>query len=73
MVLMYENGWIRKIKLTSKFMTSQPCKQIIAKHILSNISRSKDNQAVKFVQFLNTLCTKCGGKPEKLKLSISLD
>ena len=54
-------------------MTSLPWKQIIAKHILSNISRSKDNQAVKFVQFLNTLCTKCGGKPEKLKLSISLD
>ena len=34
---------IRKIRLISKFMTSQPGKQTIARHILSIISRSKDN------------------------------
>ena len=32
---MYENGLIRKIKLISKFMTSQPEKWIITIHILS--------------------------------------
>ena len=34
----------RKIKLISKFMTSQPGKQIIAIHILPNISRRKGNE-----------------------------
>ena len=37
----------RKIKLISKFMTSQPGKQTIAIHILPNISRSKANQTIK--------------------------
>ena len=36
-------------------MTSQPEKQTITIHILTNISRSKDNQAMKFGQ----LYTKC--------------
>ena len=55
---------------------------------MSNISRSKDNQAMKFGQliqynmwnvFLEKLCTKGGGETsprlfsEKLKMSISLD
>ena len=31
-------------------MTSQPGKQIIAIHILTNISKSKANQAMKFGQ-----------------------
>ena len=39
---------LRKIKLISKFMASQPKKNTIAMHILPNISRSKDNQATKF-------------------------
>ena len=39
---------IRKISLISKFRTSQPGKQIIAIHILLNISKSKGNQAIKF-------------------------
>ena len=43
---------IRKIRLLSKFMTSQPEKQTIAIHILPNISRSKRNQAIKFGQFI---------------------
>ena len=33
-------------------MTSQTRKQIIAIHILPNISRSKDNQAMKFGQLI---------------------
>ena len=42
-----KKGLIRKISLTSKFMTSQPGYQTITIHILPNISRSKDNQTVK--------------------------
>ena len=33
-------------------MTSQPGKQTIAKHILSNISRNKGNQAMKCGQLI---------------------
>ena len=62
--------------------------QTIVVHILPNISRSKDNQTMKFGQlieynmrniFLEKSYTKCGGETstrpfsEKLKLSISLD
>ena len=69
-------------------MTLQPGQQAIAIHILSNISRNKDNQTMKFGQiveynmrniFVEKLYTKCGGeaipKPfsKKPKLSISLD
>ena len=36
--------------MTSKFMTSQPGKQAIVIAILTNISRSKGNQAMKFGQ-----------------------
>ena len=43
-LVMYKNGLIRKMKLLSKFMTSQHGKQTIAKHILPNSSRSKDNE-----------------------------
>ena len=50
-------------------MTSQPGQQIITIHILSNISRSKDNQTMKFGKlieynmrniFLEKSYTKCG-------------
>ena len=69
-------------------MTSQLGKKTIAIHILPNISRSKDNQAMKFVQlmeynmrniFLEKLLIKFRGEtfpiplPKKSKLSISLD
>ena len=69
-------------------MTSQPGKQTITIHILPTISRSKDNQTVKFGQlieynmrniFLEKSYTKCGGETiprtlsEKSKLSISLN
>ena len=85
---MPKNGLIKKIRLTSKFMTSQPGYQTVAIHILSNISRSKSNQAMKFGQlirykmrniFLENSYPNCGGdtipRPfsKKLKLSISLD
>ena len=69
-------------------MTSQPAKQTIVIHVLSNILRNKHNQAMKFGQlreqnmentFLEKPYTKCGGETssrpfsEKLKLSISLN
>ena len=51
-------------------MTSQPGQQNIAIHILTNISRSKDNKEMKFGQlteyntrniFLEKLYITCGG------------
>ena len=42
-----KNCLITKIRLTSKFMTSQPREQTITIHILSNVSRSKGNQTMK--------------------------
>ena len=87
-LVMYQNGLIKKIRLISNFMTSQPGKQTIEIHILPNISRSKGNQTMKFGQliecnmrniFLEKSHTKCGGETsprpfsEKLKLSIFLD
>ena len=64
------SNFIKKIKLISKFMTSQPGKKIIAIHILPNFSGRKDNQIRKFGQlieynmrniFLEKSSTKCGG------------
>ena len=64
-----KNGMIRKIRLTSKFMTSLLGLQTIAIHILTNISQSKSNQTMKFGQsveynirniFLQKLCEKWG-------------
>ena len=59
---------IREIRLTSKFITSQPGLQTIVRHILSNISQGKGNQTMKFGQlieynernifFLQKLCGK---------------
>ena len=46
---------MRKIKLVSKFMTSQSGKQTIAIHILTTISRSKGNQTIKFGQFTRNI------------------
>ena len=62
-----KNGLIRKIRLTSKFMTSQPGLQTVAIHIVPNISQSKSKQTIKFGQliahnnrniFLQKLCRK---------------
>ena len=41
-----------KIRLISKFMTSQPGRQTIAIHILPYIPRSKENQTLKFGQLI---------------------
>ena len=85
---MYKNILIKTIRLISKFMTSQPGWQTIAIHILPNISRSKDNQTMKFGQlieynmrniFVEKSYTRCGGETisrpfsKNSKLSISLD
>ena len=43
---------VRKIRLTSKLMTSHPGLQTIAIHILPNISHSKGNQTMKFGQLI---------------------
>ena len=85
---MSKSGFIIKIRLISKFMTSQSCQQINAIHILTNIIISKCNQAIKFGQFIehnmrNIILEKPYTKyseesiprlfPKKSKLSISLD
>ena len=69
-------------------MTLQPWKQTITIHAFPNISRSKDNQTIKFGQLIEcnmrNICleksyTKCGGETiprlcsKKSKLSVSLD
>ena len=48
-LVMYQNDLIKKIRLISNFMVSQPGKQTIVKHILTNISKSKGNQTMKFL------------------------
>ena len=47
-----KNGLIRKLRLISKFMTSQPGLQTIAIHILLHISQSKHNQTIRFGQLI---------------------
>ena len=58
-LIMYQNGLkrygkkrIKKIRLISKFMTSQPGKQTITTHILPNISRRRGNGTKKFGQLI---------------------
>ena len=51
-LVMQKNDLIKKITLISKFMTSQPGEQTNAIHILTNISRSKGSQAIKFGQLI---------------------
>ena len=46
---------MRKIKLTSKFMTSQPGLQTISIHIIPNVSQSKYKQTMKFGQLIDYL------------------
>ena len=48
-----KNGLIKKKSFILKFMTSQPGSQTTAIHILSNISGSKSNQAMKLGQLLD--------------------
>ena len=87
-LVLLQNGLLRKIRLTYKFMTSRPGKQTIVIHVLPNILRNKGNQAMKFGQlrkynmkniFVEIPYTKLGGETsprpfsERLKWSISLD
>ena len=66
-----KNGSIKKSRLISKSMTSQPGWQTIAIHILTSISRSKGNQTKKCGQlieyntrniFVEKSYTKCAGE-----------
>ena len=49
---MQKNSLIRKPRLISRLMTSQTGQQLITMPILSNISRSKGNQSMKFGQLI---------------------
>ena len=62
---------IRKTRLISRFITSQPGSQTIAIQIFVNISRTKGNSTMKFDQlieynmrkiFFQKSYTKCDGK-----------
>ena len=46
-LVIQKDGFIRKVRLISKFMTSHTGQQIITINILPNILRSKGNQAMK--------------------------
>ena len=85
---MKKNGMIRKIRLISKFMTSQPGWQTITMHVVPNIPRNKSNQTVEIGQLIECnmrnisvekFYAKCGEETiprpfsKKTKLSISLD
>ena len=87
-LVMWKNGLIRNVRLTSNSMTSQLGWQTIVIYIFTNISKSKDNQAIEFGQlieynirniFLEKLKTKCGRETipklfsKNSNLSISLD
>ena len=78
---------LRKVRLISKFLTSQSGKQTIVIHLMPNISRSKGNQEITFGQlieynmrniFLEKSYEQCGGETnpklfsKKSKRSISL-
>ena len=51
-LFMKENGLIRKLSLISMFMTFMTGQQVITIHMLSKITKSKGNQAMKFGQLI---------------------
>ena len=51
-LFMKENCLIRKLSLISMFMTFMTGQQVITIHMLSKITKSKDNQAMKFGQLI---------------------
>ena len=68
-LFMQKNDLTRKLRLITKFMTSQAGQKMIAIHILPNISRSKINQGMKLGKlmkfsktniFLQKSCRKWG-------------
>ena len=52
-LLMHNSGLIRKIRLISKFMTSQHGNKTILIHLLPDISKSKGNLTMKFGQLID--------------------
>ena len=50
--MMQENGLKTKLRLISKFLTTQTGQHIIAIEMFSITSRSKGNQAMKFGQLI---------------------
>ena len=73
------NGLIRKIRLTSKLMTSQTRLQTISIHVMHKTSQNKGNQTMKFGQlieynkieiFLQKLCRKWGKESNSRPLFI---
>ena len=48
---MLKNGLMRKLRLISRYMTSQPREKQL-QYTLFNISRSKGNQTIKFSQLI---------------------
>ena len=71
--VMQKNGLITKARLISKLITSQPEKQTIVMHILSNISKKKGNKTMK--KQTQNMVEKQFPDPflKKSKLSISLN
>ena len=52
-IYMYvKKGLIRRLRVIPKFITLQTVERIITIHILPNISKSKGNQAMEFVQLI---------------------
>ena len=65
---MSTNGFIGRLRLDSQFMTSHTEQQIITIKILHNISRSKDNQAMKFGQLIKKVVSRNQAENEVAKL-----
>ena len=72
---------IGKIKLTAKFMTSQPGQQTTVIHILTNIPRNKGHQTMELGQlieynkkiiFLQKLCKNEAGRLDHFLFSKNL-
>ena len=62
---------MKKIRIISKSLTSQPGYETIAMHILPNVSRNKCNQAIEFGElieynmrniFVEKSYTRCAGE-----------
>ena len=47
-----KNGFLRKLRLISKFMISETGQRTITIDVLPNISKSKDNQSMNFGQLI---------------------
>ena len=75
----WKTTFLNRLRLTSKFMTSQPGFQTIPGLILPNISQSKGSQTMKFIQlteydktniFFQVLCRKWGKETSSWPLFI---